>query len=112
LYRTELGKRQKLGYPPYKQLTRFFYGNYSNFTTKQECDIVFERVYKRLTTEKKNVILIGPFEMQPRFFRNKYWHGFLAKLPNNTWDTDILSITQELGIGWKVDPNPISILSP
>ncbi|MBI2436900.1 MAG: primosomal protein N' [Candidatus Magasanikbacteria bacterium] len=112
LYRTELGKRQKLGYPPYVQLARFFYGNYSNFTAQQAADIVFEHVALRLTKTQKNAILLGPFEMQPRFFRNKYWYGFLAKLSNETWTTDILSINQELEIGWKVDPNPISLLSP
>lgn len=112
LYRTELGKRQKLGYPPYMYLARFFYANSANFTAKQQCGTVYKNIVKGLTMDKKYAKLIGPFEMQPRFFRNNYWHGFLAKLSQDSWIEDVIYINKNLGAGWRIDPNPISLLSP
>ncbi|PSO44004.1 MAG: primosomal protein N' [Parcubacteria group bacterium QH_9_35_7] len=112
-YRMDLNSRRNLNYPPYKFLTRIFYGDKSEQKTIQEAKNLYSKLSEKLTQEyKTNIIISGPYEMHPKFYRNKYWQMILVKLPKESWGQEIKWLNKHIGSNWKVDPRPISILSP
>lgn len=111
-YRTELNSRQALGYPPYQYLVRYMYAGPTFADTATEANKLFARLSQKLTTEQKSIILHRPIEMHPHYYRGAYWLVILARLPPLTWQQDITFLNTELSDGWKIDPNPISLLSP
>ncbi|MBD3311204.1 MAG: primosomal protein N' [Candidatus Magasanikbacteria bacterium] len=111
-YRTDLNLRKGLNYPPYSYMVRYFYGNTNFQLSKQESEQVYDIISGELTKTQKNAKISGPIEMHPKFYRNKYWHVFLIKLDAKNWPNSIAKINKIIPTGWKIDPNPISILSP
>jgi len=112
-YRMDLNSRRNLNYPPYKFLTRIFYGDKSEQKTIQEAKNLYSKLSEKLTQEyKTNIIISGPYEMHPKFYRNKYWQMILVKLPKESWSQELKWLNKYIGSNWKVDPRPISILSP
>ncbi len=112
-YRMDLNSRKNLSYPPYKFLTRIFYGNKKEQKTIQESKNLYSKLSEKLTQEyKTNIIISGPHEMHPKFYRNKYWQMILIRLPKENWSRELKWLNNLIGPDWKVDPRPISILSP
>lgn len=112
-YRTDLNARRSFNYPPYHYLVRYLYGHKEAAVAKDAALSVYERVKKKLTTERKNsMILQPPIEMQPRYFRRQYWYVMLARLNPRTWMEDLRWLNEHIPPNWKRDPNPISLLSP
>jgi primosomal protein N' (replication factor Y) len=111
-YRMDLNSRKNLNYPPYCFLIRFFYGNKSQQKTKREAQEVYSKLRKKLTKiNQDNIIINEPIEMQPKFYRNQYWQAIIAKLPKSNWREILIKINETLSDQWKIDPNPISVLS-
>lgn len=112
-YRTELNSRKKLNYPPYCRLVRFIYGSQkSKKKSLQQSQQVYSKLSKKLTKQAENNIIINePVEMQPNFYRGQFWHVIIAKLPKKNWGTLLKSCNKILNDSWKVDLNPVSILS-
>ncbi|MBI4992871.1 MAG: primosomal protein N' [Candidatus Magasanikbacteria bacterium] len=111
-YRTTLNSRRALGYPPYLYLTRYFYGNINAAAAQKEAQQVTADIRQGLTKSQKKIILLGPIEMHPKFYRGQFWYEIIAKLPPDTWQDDLKYLNQFIPANWKIDPNPISILSP
>ncbi len=112
-YRTDLNHRKGLGYPPYAYLVRYFYGHPNQIIAKQEAENVFKLLKNTLTQQKKDDTLIPPIEMQPRYYRKRYWYMILVKLPISTnLFEEITKLNHLIPQTWKIDPNPINILSP
>ena len=111
-YRTTLNSRRTLGYPPYLYLTRYFYGNINAVVAQKEAQRVTADIRQGLTKSQKKIILLGPIEMHPKFYRGQFWYEIIAKLSMDTWQEDLKYLNQFIPENWKVDPNPISILSP
>ena len=111
-YRTELGIRLGLYYPPYSFLLRYFYGNSSLQLAKKEVETTENQLQEELTKLNIQGTITGPFEMQPCPYRGKYWYGILIKMNKNTWMEDIDKINILFKEGWKIDPNPLTLLHP
>ena len=111
-YRTDLNLRRSLGYPPYQYLTRYFFGHQNQMVAKKQAENLEKHLRERLTNEKKGIIISSHIEMHPRFYRRKFWYAILVKLPTKTWQDDLVWLNQYVPGSWKIDPNPISILSP
>ena len=111
-YRTTLNSRRALGYPPYLYLTRYFYGNLNAMVAQKEAQRVAADIRQGLTKSQKKIILLGPIEMHPKFYRGQFWYEIIAKLPADAWQENLKFLNQFIPENWKIDPNPISILSP
>ena len=111
-YRTELLLRKETLYPPYIALSRYFYGGKSSEKAYEEANRVYKNLKKALTETQKSVTIIGPIEMQPRYFRNQYWYCIIAKMTKEAWKKDLPFVNAHFPASWKVDPNPLSLLSP
>jgi primosomal protein N' len=111
-YRTDLNLRRSLGYPPYQYLVRYFFGHPNQFVAKRQAEQLEWRLKEELTKAKKQIILSSHIEMHPRFYRKKFWYMLLAKLPTKDWEDNLSWLNQYIPGSWKIDPNPISILSP
>lgn len=112
-YRTDLNHRRAFGYPPYQYLVRYFFGHESESIAKQSIEAVRNVLEHSLTTQKNTAILSHSIEMHPRFYRKKYWYMMLVKLAPDTGWEKLESLNRIIPTqGWKIDPRPISILSP
>ncbi|MFB6181723.1 MAG: primosomal protein N' [Candidatus Magasanikbacteria bacterium] len=112
-YRMELNSRKNLNYPPYKFLVRLFYGSKQQQKTKKEVEKIYSKLSEKLTENyKTNIIISRPTEMHPKFYRSKYWQTILLKLPKDNWEKELKWINEFIDKDWKVDPRPISVLSP
>ena len=111
-YRTELNSRQKLNYPPYCYLVRFFYGNSDNSISQTEANLVYNKLKNTLTEDEKSIKITHPIEMSPKYYRNKFWYVIIAKISHKNWQNDLQKLNKQINDDWKIDPNPISILSP
>lgn len=111
-YRTTLNSRRALGYPPYLYLTRYFYGNINAPAAQKEAQRVAADIRQELTKSEKKIILLGPIEMHPKFYRGQFWYEIIAKLSASNWQDELKFLNKFIPENWKADPNPISILSP
>ncbi len=121
-YRTELNGRQAVSYPPYSYLVRYMYAGMSEKEAEQESQRVFAVFQRELarrspegvdwTKAGKNAIVSHPIPMQPRYYRRKFWYTIMVKLQKASWQEDLIFLNSLLPDGWKVDPDPISLLSP
>ncbi len=112
LYRTDLNLRRSLLYPPYSQITRYFYGHEQAQYAKKEAMRVYNDISAALTKEKKKIKLLYPTEMHPHYFRKKFWYTIVIKSDKILWKEHLIWINQFIPQTWKIDPNPISLLSP
>lgn len=111
-YRTELNTRKTVGYPPYTFLVRYFGGNMNASASPQEAAAVSLCIEKILTKETKKGTLTGPIELQPKYFKGKFWYGIIIKLDSQEWYTPLDEINQCIPSHWKIDPNPKYLLQP
>ena len=111
-YHGELESRRALGYPPYQYLVRYFYGHRDARLAEREAERVYDLLKSHLTKEKKSARISQAIEMQPRFYRNQFWHVIIVKLNPDNWQDELVWLNQFVPANWKIDPNPISLLSP
>lgn len=111
-YRTDLNHRMTLHYPPYSYLVRYFYGHANLQEAKKIMETSVTVLKNRLTEQKKDIILSDSFDMHPHYFRGRYWFAILARLNTTSWQDDLVWLNTHIPETWKIDPNPISILSP
>ena len=109
-YIKELKERKFLGYPPYKFLLKFFFGHASKHAVTNEVSQL-QTILNTLTKDNLSIKLTDPLETTPYHYRGKYWQVVLAKISYKTYKKDTLQILKLLPKGWKVDPNPNTILS-
>lgn len=112
IYRTELNTRQKLGLSPYKYLVKYYYGAEQDWQSKNKLSEATNNISQLLTKNSKNVTILGPYEMQPKYFRRQYWYCVVLKINEKNPLNLIKDINQNIPDNFKIDPNPISLLSP
>ncbi|HBB38591.1 MAG: Primosomal protein N [Candidatus Magasanikbacteria bacterium GW2011_GWD2_43_18] len=111
-YRTDLNHRMKLGYPPYKYLVRYFYGHANFLEAKKVMETSVVVLKKRLQEQHKDIALTDSFDMHPRYYRGRHWFAVMARLSPESWQEDLVWLNGHIPETWKIDPHPISILSP
>lgn len=122
-YRTSLNLRRTLQYPPYIFLTRYFYGHVDKRVAEQEANkahlLIKETLQSlkkeaeiRLTDSTFSAMVSAPIEMHPHYYRGKFWYTMLIRIPEEHSYQILNYLNKKLPPTWKIDPNPISILSP
>ncbi len=112
LYRTELQSRHILKYPPYAHLIRLFFGHPEERAAEEEAARLYTLLTERLTENKTSAILHPPIAMHPRYFRQQFWHMMILRCSLTTWQRELPDILTHVPDTWKVDPHPLSLLSP
>ncbi|PIT86663.1 MAG: primosomal protein N' [Candidatus Magasanikbacteria bacterium CG10_big_fil_rev_8_21_14_0_10_43_6] len=112
LYREELHTRHRLAYPPYSYLVKYFFGHANQTAAADEAERVYELLCMALTKEKKPIRLHPPIAMHPFYYRKKYWYAILVKITPAEWQEHLQWVNTYIPPLWKIDPRPISILSP
>ncbi|KKW42022.1 MAG: Primosomal protein N' [Candidatus Magasanikbacteria bacterium GW2011_GWA2_56_11] len=111
LYRTELNYRRSMRYPPYNFLVRYLHGDPDKRRAETAATELARTIERTLTDQGKTATLNGPFALQPAYLRRAYWYGFVIKLNRESWYDDVMMINNLIPPDWKVDPDPLSILS-
>ncbi len=111
-YRTTLNQRKTFLYPPYSSIVRLLYGHGDQHQVKQSAERLRTVIQTELTRNKKKAILSQALEMNPRYYRRKYWYTLIVRFPVDQWQDDLVWLNTLVPTDWKVDPNPISLLSP
>ncbi len=110
-YRTDLSYRLLFGYPPYRYLCRYIIGRETKFLAQKEAVCMHDLIEKRLTEAKKDIMLSAPIEMHPSYAKGKFWYALLLRFHPDSWGEYLPWINTFIPDGWKIDPNPISLLS-
>jgi len=111
-YRTDLNHRMTLGYPPYSYLVRYFYGHANFLEAKKVMETSVKVLQKRVREQDKQIQLTDAFDMHPRYYRGRHWFAVMARLSPESWQEDLVWLNTHIPDTWKIDPHPISILSP
>lgn len=111
-YRTDLSGRQQCGYPPYTFLTRYLVGGRTTEVAAAASERVTQLLRKQLTTEQKNTTIHAPVVTTPEFAKGQHWQVILAKLPRTGWPSVLSHFNHTIPESVKVDPNPLSLVSP
>lgn len=111
-YRTNLSSRQGLHYPPYGFLVRYFYGAEEAQNSLYEAKKIKYAMEVLLTKYEKQAILTDPIEMQPKYFRGRWWYGIIMKTEAKDWQEIVLDLHSHIPDGWKIDLNPNTLLHP
>ncbi|MCF6276487.1 MAG: primosomal protein N' [Candidatus Magasanikbacteria bacterium] len=113
-YRMDLNGRKALNYPPYSFIVKYMYGHENEFTAHKEA----EKLYNELTNGVKTCKIMGPLQSTPMFYRGKYWFVILLKKKLHETDEkrynvykEIAEINKKIPSEWRIDVNPLSLLS-
>jgi primosomal protein N' len=112
LYRIELSGRKSLAYPPYAYAVRYLFGGKNDAEARRHADAAYEMLAKFLTTEPKTATISAPMATHPPYARGAYWQMILLRLPVERWRRDMIAANSCIAGEVKIDPNPLSILSP
>ncbi len=110
-YRTELNNRRSFGYPPYTFLVKMFGSHASENMCLSQAKKLCGEMEIILTKLPKKGRVIGPVEMQPKYFQGKFWYGILIKIDASDTENFLTQANLLLPAEWKVDPNPETILN-
>ncbi len=111
-YEDELKQRLCFSYPPYSYILKCFYGDANEMKAEREANRTYTMIKNRLTENGETAKISHPIRMHPFKYRKKHWFAIIVKWPTPYDMNRIAQITQSLPGSWKLDPNPISILSP
>lgn len=109
-YETELKERKLFNYPPYRFILKLFYGAPSKELGKREIDRLRFKL-SELTKTAPDIKITPPLELFPAIKKGKYWQAMILKLPYKNYKQLSRMILQFVPEGWKVDPNPNTLLS-
>jgi len=107
-YRLQLQSRRDLHYPPYEFLTRYIFTGSSVKIARERAQAGLEI----LTKSNKFTKVMGPLEMQPKYYRGEFWQVVIARTEMKKWAEILATVNPQLATGVKIDPNPLSLLSP
>lgn len=111
LYRTDLASRKSLGYPPYAYLVRYIIENRDADDVKKTSASAHIALQRRLTEEKKRIILHPPIETHPAWYRGAHRRVMIARLLPDRFHKDLPWLNSQFSDEWGIDPNPVSLLS-
>lgn len=111
-YRSDLNARMAFSYPPYGYLVRYSYGHAKKFQAEHTAERVVDSLRKELTGLNGKATISDSYQLHPGYFRGRHWFGFMVKLQTDAWGYDLARLNKYIPSQWKIDPNPISLLSP
>ncbi len=109
-YAKELEARKFLGYPPFNFLVKFFV-SFPNKTLAFEAATKWHAELVRLTKDTSDVTILSPSPSFPAAIKNLFYYIILAKVSYREYKKWTKLLVQKMPPGWKVDPNPNTLLS-
>lgn len=109
-YSLELETRKQFNYPPYSYLVKLWCSGTNECDTAENAESLYRRLL-RLTPGDKNCTLTSPIPAFPAYFKGQYRYIILAKINYGYYKKYTKLIANNLPVGWKIDPNPNSVLS-
>ena len=109
-YEAELTARKLFGYSPFNFLVKLFAGFPTEPLAQTETK-KFKQILAQLTKDNGEVTLSSAVPSFPAVLKGMFWYIILAKIRYNNYKKWTKLLVNKLPIGWKVDPNPNSILS-
>ncbi len=109
-YDSELKQRRVFGYPPFNYLIKLCYGH----ATEQTAEQLATELYRKLAVLTKNIAgctITPPLATNPSYHQKKHWQVIIIKVPYSHYKRDIREILKQVPDNWKVDLNPINLLS-
>ena len=77
----------------------------------KEAATMLHRKLTRLTNQAKDITISSPIAAWPPWFKGQYRYIMLAKINYRYYKKYTKLLVQNLPVGWKVDPNPNTLLS-
>lgn len=112
VYRTELGFRQKLLYPPYQSMIKYTLSGPDQNTAARVASLFRTDLKKQLTETGISATISEIYATHPNFHKQMYWQGVLVKTTSKNIPKIAQTIHTRLPNGCIVDLNPVSVLSP
>lgn len=109
-YNEELKARQFFGYPPFRYLLRLYHSDPNRLFLARESQ-EFAKKLRNLTESDKNITIMPEAEAFPAYQKGQYWRIILLKIGYEKYKQTIKKINKIAPTGWKIDPNPRSILT-
>lgn len=111
-YREELSLRRALHYPPFWSILKVTNWAPSRAEAEKNAEAVTAKL-TALTQGERSAILTPPYPTHPPRKINQYGMVMLLRMPHNEAMLQFPAILERLNlpIGWKVDVNPIQLLS-
>lgn len=106
-YTQEFSERKSLHYPPYGQLLKLIFQDYS--AKKSEAEV--QRVYSLLEKENSSKVFISePKDAFISKIRGRFRQQIIIKIKEDQLPEKIKKILRSLPNGWLIDVDPISII--
>ncbi|MBI4098579.1 MAG: hypothetical protein HY437_00925 [Candidatus Magasanikbacteria bacterium] len=111
-YREELSLRRALHYPPFWSILKLSYGAATREETEKTAALVFAKL-TALTKDERSAILTPPYLTHPPRKMNQYGVVLLVRMPPEEAKIHFSNILEKLNlaVGWKIDVNPLQLLS-
>jgi primosomal protein N' (replication factor Y) len=109
-YTSELESRKQFNYPPYSYLVKLWCSGTNERDTEENAEMLHRRL-ARLTQGDKNITIASPIPAFPAYFKGQYRYIILAKISYRFYKKYTKLLVSQLPSGWKVDPNPNTVLS-
>lgn len=109
-YKQQLSERKMFGYPPFNYLLKLLTFGDSVTNVEKEAQKLYLTL-NQLTKSALTIKINPPVALFPPFNRGKYWQAIIIKLPLSNYKKSIKLINKSLPLNWKIDPNPITLLS-
>lgn len=107
-YQNEIAEREALGYPPFAKLVKIIFQN----EKKTEVEKNSEKAYNEIKSLSKKITAIKCYPPQNPLvskIRGRYRKQIIIKLSKNEVPKSLAKILKNLGKGWIIDVDPISI---
>jgi len=110
LYEFEIKERQGLSYPPFSQIIKLTFRDFSLAVVEKE----LQRVYQKLETAREgnnNIQIYPPHSPYIAKLRKRYQRQIILKIKNEEKISQLLEAEiKALPNGWQVDIDPISLI--
>ena len=112
LYRSELQSRRAAMYPPYCYIVRYMYAHTYQKNMISVLSSLHDTLVYTLTSITKMSKISMPVDMHPMYIRHRYWGVLFIKLPAHEWQEILPVLHRVIPTSIKIDPNPLSLISP
>ncbi|MSU75553.1 MAG: hypothetical protein EXS55_03510 [Candidatus Magasanikbacteria bacterium] len=108
-YESELAERKRFNYPPFFYLVKCWCSGTNEGDTKETASFIYRKLIT-LTKDDKNITISSPIPAFPAYFKGQHRYIILAKISYQFYKKYTKLLVSNLPVGWKVDPNPNSVL--
>lgn len=105
-FEKEIEDRKILLYPPFSEIIKLTIQDYSRSLVEKEADNIHQKIK---AFENKDIIVSNPQDPMVNKIRGRFKKQIIIKLKNDKIPESLEKILINLGKGWSIDRDPISI---